>query len=227
MPDYINYTFVHRKVESNLQHILSRAKKASVSILLALGLCITGAPAYAHSQLPTNRLLIQANKILFSSGIIMSAPVKAQKITEMVDMDIFLRNSLPKKTLAKLSADDKASIKVFYRQAMQRTLTQYFSNKYCKPAKSERITKLSKSMELLHDNCYEPGHHLIPMMLIFKYHKGWQLEDIILYTVTLSSAYGVQIENLLLKETWPQVLMAIKQQNAILRKQQIYGGKNG
>jgi hypothetical protein len=183
---------------------------------------------FARSQVPVNQPLMQAKALLLQPRAIILPNKVARQLSDMLNMKAFMRATFSNKTRAHLTQQEKEQLTIFLRHAVAKTLVDYLSNKHCSANLYHKVIDQShRNTQLMIGGCATKHHTYVPLVLMFKYKKSWQMTDIAVYTSFLSSAYNLQFKNLLLKKNWPQIMVVIKHQNAILLKKQNHGDYNG
>lgn len=221
MPLPTNYTHLMKKIELYLK------KNYLLNILLAVSFCFMIVLAGISYKYFRETIIKQTP---FNDQVIMSIlhnqekpSKKAKLILQQLDHHVFLASSIPSVMKKHLSDEDVQQINQFLNHALYMTLVNYIANSNLEPYQSGKIFRGPDNDIILLGGSYRKDHKRY-MPLLFAYQKinnQWKLTDIILYTTSMTSAYRLQFKNWLLQKNVSEIMVAIRAQNAILRKKSL------
>ena len=208
-------------MESNLKkkHILQFLwhfkKILFFSIFL---LCFFEKTACAECLEKDNIPLKLSMSLLKQASNVQSAHALSIALSNMLDMDLFLKNALPSEMLLEATAEDKKQLKYFLNNAIVKTLENYFSNPSLGPNVFRPLICQDSKDQYVIIIRYDKHGLPVPFVLSFYRSDKWAINDIAIYTTFLSAGYVFQFKNWLLKQSFPQIMMSIRNQNVILQK---------
>jgi hypothetical protein len=223
MPNLKNYTCVLGKVETNFRKkingkyqgkYLRVLLKRSLFFLLFF-LCITNETAVAcdpKDNAPLNKWM----SVLKQGVSKHSAHELSEDLSNGLDMDLFLQNSVPSEILLSVNNEDKKQLKYFLKHAVSHSLEQYLTNPNLGQFYFQPIICQDANDQFILTVRYENGIRPIPLTLSFYHSNAWVMNDMAIDTTFLSKAFLFQFQNWALRESSKQIMISIRNHNAIL-----------
>jgi hypothetical protein len=223
MPHLKNYTCVLGKVETNFRKKIYAAYQGKcVPLLLKKSLffllfflCLIAKTAVAcdtKDNAPLNKWM----SVLKQGISEHSAHQLSEDLSNGLDMDLFLQNSVPSQILLSVNNEDKKQLKYFLKHAVSHSLEQYLANPNLGRFYFRPIVCQDANHQFILTVRYENGIRPIPLTLSFYHSDTWAMNDIAIDTTFLSKAFLFQFQNWALRDSTEQIMISIRNHNAIL-----------